>query len=212
MRYILNVDKQIKATDDVLSKIIDFPLYVAFNGEVTDESAKKFVEELEAAENAALKAGQEILPITINSPGGGIAAGLSMIDAIESCSLPIATIAIGEVMSFGASLFVCGAEGHRYIAPHARVMLHTAAGGMVGKSEDIQVSAAEINRMNKKMIQMLAKKCGHEYKDYFWDILMKDKHNSNWYMDAEEAVKHNIANKIHLPSFKVNLKLTHKFG
>jgi len=210
MRYILNLDKRIQATDEVLSKIVNFPIYVSFHGNVEEESSKKFVDEIKAAENAAIRSGQEILPVTINSAGGYVYDGLAMVDAIKACSVPVATIAEGKIMSMGTILFSCGAEGYRFISPDATVMVHTVSGGAVGKADDVATTAEEIKRLNKKLMKMLSKNCGHN-EDYFWDILKNKKLNSDWYMEPEEAVRHNLANKIHVPAFEVSLDLNFKF-
>jgi ATP-dependent Clp endopeptidase proteolytic subunit ClpP len=210
MRYILNVDRRIKTTDEQLHKFVEFPIFVEFHDSVTEDTSKKFVEEFRAAENAAVRSGQEILPVTIFSYGGSVYAGLKMVDAIKNCRIPVATIAEGAIMSFGTMLFSCGTEGHRYISPNTSVMIHQVSSGTHGKVADMTIDVRQADKLNEKMMKMMAKNCGH-HESYFSDKLKIDHGNSDWYLDADEAVKHNLANKIHVPTFTVDLSLKMKF-
>jgi len=209
MRYTLNVDKRIKTPDDVASKMWDLPVYVTFEGDVTEESAVKFRENLKSAENAALKVDQKVLPVSIDTFGGDCYACLGMIDAMNACSVPIATVVEGKAMSAGAFLFSCGKDGHRYIGPSATIMIHTVALGKHGKIDEFRSSANEGDRLNDKLLRMMSKNCGH-HEDYYKDRL-KENDMADWYLDANAAVKHNLANKVHLPAFTVNVSMDFDF-
>ena len=122
MRYLVDLDSRIRL--DKAEEQLDLPVYIVFSGDFNEESAKKFRHELEIAEAHAKKSKQDIIPVVIDSYGGSVYALLSMIDAIDHCKIPIATIVEGKAMSCGAVLFTCGAEGHRYVGPHATVLIH----------------------------------------------------------------------------------------
>lgn len=208
MKYIINIDPRIKIKN--FEEHCNVPVYIRFSGDFTEASAEKFCEELEAAEDVALKSGQEVIPVVINSYGGEIYALLAMIDMIKACKVPIATIVEGKAMSAGAALFCMGAEGHRYIGPNATVMIHEASSGAFGKNEEIKSSSAETDRLNQHMLKMMAKNCGKE-ENYFVDIIHEKKH-ADWYLDAKECLKHNIANVIGIPTFTVDFIIKQKFG
>ena len=184
----------------------NLPVYVGFSGGIDADSGKKFVENMEAAENAAIKAGQKILPITINSSGGCVYAARGMIDAIQKCSLTVATVAESKAMSAAAWLFSCGAEGHRYVSPSATLMIHTVSTSHKGKIDAVKVNTKEAERLNKLMFKSMSVNCGH-HDDYFKDLLKNDHTNSEWFLDAQDALKHNLANKIGAPSMTINVKL-----
>lgn len=211
MRYVVNVDKRLKVPDELAQKFWSLPVFIDFQGDVNEESAKKFIDNLKVGENAAIEAGQEILPVTINSYGGSVYACLGMIDAMKQCTLPIATIVESKAMSCGAYLFTNGAEGHRYIAPNATVMIHPVSLGSYGKINEIKTNAKEGDRLNEKMFQQMAENCGHK-DDYFKKILEKEHINADWYLDPRDCLKHNIANKIGVPTMTVDISLSYKLA
>lgn len=211
MRYILDVDERIRLTEEMMHKLWKLPRFVSFSGEFTEESARKFREELEATEDAALSAKQPMIPIVIDSYGGSVYGLFSMIDAIKACSLPVATIVESKAMSAGAVLFSCGAEGHRYIAPNATVMIHSAAGHSGGKVHEAKADVRELDRLNEKLFKIMAKNCGQP-EGFFWDIVVKDKHMADWFLDADEAKKLNLANHIGLPKLVTKVSLDFTFG
>jgi ATP-dependent protease ClpP protease subunit len=210
MRYNLNADKRIKLPTKTLGEAFCFPAYVSFVGEFNEDSAKKFRDSLEMAENVAKEAEQEIIPIVIDSYGGTVYALLSMIDAIKNCSLPVATIVESKAMSCGAYLFAYGAEGHRYIGPRATVMIHPVSSMSYGKIDDIKATTGESDRLNKLVFKELDENCGKE-EDYFLNEL-KERRMADWHLTPEDCVKHGLANHIHLPSLNVDIEIKIKFG
>lgn len=207
MRYVINVDPRIPLKD--VEGTCDVPVYVQFLGSVTEASASKFCEELQKAEDICLKSQQEVLPIIIDSYGGDVYALMGMIDMIEACKVKIATIVEGKAMSCGAILFSCGAEGYRFVAPNATVMIHEVSSFAFGKNEEIKASTVEADRLNSRIMEIMARNCGKK-DTYFSDIVHEKKH-ADWYLDAEECVQHNLANHIAIPRFTVDVKMEHKF-
>lgn len=209
MRYNLKIDPRLKAPEELSTKCWDIPMYLTMDGEINEESAKKFRDGLATAEDTAYRSKQKIIPITIDTPGGSAYALLSMIDAIKNCSVPVATIVEARAFSAGAILFSCGAEGHRYMGPNATLMIHsTGITHISGKVDDVKVSVEEMSRINDKVYKIMSRNCGQE-EDYFINII-QSKH-VDWYLSPEEALKHNLANKIKTPSFEVKVELSHKF-
>lgn len=207
MKYIVNVDPRIRIKD--VEAHCHIPVYLSFRGDVTEDSAAKFCEELQDAEDQCLKSGQEVLPIVIDSYGGSIYALFSMIDMLNSCKVKLATIVEGKAMSAGSVLFTCGAEGYRFIGPNATVMIHEASSMVFGKNEDIKASSAEVERLNNKLFTLMARNCGKK-DTYFADIVHEKKH-ADWYLDADECIKHGLASHVGLPQYTVDIKISHKF-
>ena len=134
---------------------------------------------------------------------------MSMISDIKHSNIPIATIVQGKAMSCGAVLFSFGAEGHRYMDPDATVMIHDVSSMGWGKVEEIKADAAETERLNQKLYTMMAKNCGH-HKDYFLDII-HDKGHADWFLDVDEAHKHNLSNHARVPTLKISANIQFKF-
>lgn len=208
MKYQINIDSRISLPDG--EKCLEIPAFVKFTGDFTEESAAKFRAELNMAESHARAAKQDVIPVIIDSYGGEVYSLLSMIDAIDACDMPVATIVESKAMSCGAVLFSCGAEGHRYMGPNATVMVHDVSSMAWGKLEEMKVSVTETERLSKVVFERMSKNCGHK-KDYFEDLLSKKKHQ-DWFLDTKEAKKHNLANHLKLPIMQVDIQMTHSFG
>jgi ATP-dependent Clp protease protease subunit len=208
MKYNVVIDPRIKIKN--LEEHCNIPIYIRFTGDVSEESAEKFCEELEGAEDMALRSGQSIIPIVINSYGGDVYALFSMVDQINSCKVPVATIVEGKAMSAGAVLFTCGAEGHRYIAPNATLMIHEVSSWSGGKNEEIKASSIEVDRLNERLMKLMAKNCGK--KDNYFIDLVHEKRHADWFLTPQECLQHNIATVIGCPGFEVTFSMDSKFG
>ena len=176
------------------------PVVVRVN-KFDEESAKKFDEAISSAHNT----GQKIIPIIIDSYGGSVYSLMSMISTVKHAKIPIAMIVEGKAMSCGAVLFSFGDEGYRFIDPNATIMIHDVSGMDMGKVEDLKAGAKEADRLNSIVYKMLANNCGKK-DDYFMKIVDKKKH-SDWFLDADEAKKHNLANHIRVPSMSINVSV-----
>ena len=176
------------------------PIIIRVN-KFNEESAKKFVDSMAAAHNT----GQKIIPVVIDSYGGEVYSLMAMIAAINDAELPVATIIEGKAMSCGAILFSCGEEGLRFMDRHATLMIHDVSSMEWGKVEELKASAKEADRLNDKVYKMMARNCGKK-DDYFLKIVDKKKH-ADWFLDAEEAKKHNLANQIRLPTMNIDVSV-----
>ena len=119
----------------------------------------------------------------INSPGGSVTAGLAIYDAMQIVRPNIRTYSIGQCASMAAWLLAAGEPGKRYALPNARVMIHQPLGGATGQATDIDIQAAEIINIKKRMIDILSKHTGKEYDQVARDI-DRDKFMSS--VDAKE--------------------------
>jgi len=171
-----------------------------------DETAAK---EFAAGVCKAQNTGQPILPVIIDSYGGQVYSLMSMISDIKHSRIPVATIVQGKAMSCGAILFSFGAEGKRYIDPDATLMIHDVSSMNWGKVEEIKASAEETERLNRKVYEMMAENCGH-HKDYFLDII-HDRGHADWFLEADDCLKHNLANHTHIPTFKITASVKFDF-
>lgn len=199
MKNLVTIDPLIKIRKVV--DLIDEP-YVIHVQNFNEEAAIKFSADL----NKAHSTGQKIIPIIIDSFGGYVYSCLSMVTELQHASLPIATIALGKAMSCGSVLLSCGHEGYRFVAPNATVMLHEVSSHECGKNQEIQASAKETARLNKYLFQLMAKNCGHTDKNYFLNEIYARK-NADWFLTPADAVKHKLANKVHLPHFATTISV-----
>ena len=61
----------------------------------------------------------------------------------------ITTICFGQAASAAAVLLAAGAKGKRLALPHARILIHQPYAGAQGQASDIELIAAEIQRMKR---------------------------------------------------------------
>ena len=195
MKHIVKVSPLVK--DVELRKQ---PIIVRVN-KFTEESAKKFSDNLAAAHNT----GQKIIPVVIDSYGGQVYSLMAMIAAIKDAELPVATIVEGKAMSCGAILFSFGEEGLRFMDSDATLMIHDVSSMDRGKVEELKAGAKEADRLNERVYKMMARNCGKK-DDYFMKLIDKKKH-ADWFLDADEAKKHNLANQLRIPTMNINVSV-----
>jgi ATP-dependent Clp protease protease subunit len=174
------------------------PIIVRVN-KFTEDSAKKFHQEMAMAHSS----GQKVIPVVIDSYGGQVYSLMSMIAAIKSSELPVATIVEGKAMSCGAVLLSFGEEGMRFADPDATVMIHDVSSGGHGKIEELKADVKEAERLDEKIFTMMARNCGK--KDDFFKKKVFNKKHADWFMDAQEAKKHGLVNHLRVP--KLNIKV-----
>jgi len=197
IKYLSPLLKEPKLVDDL-------PVIIRVR-KFDEVSARDFSTAMRKAQNT----GQPVVPVIIDSYGGQVYSLMSMISDIKHSKLPVATIVQGKAMSCGAILFSFGAENHRYMDPDATLMIHDVSSMNWGKVEEIKASAAETERLNKKVYQMMAKNCG-QCKNYFLDIIHEKSH-AEWFLDIKEAEKHNLATHRHIPELKIEARVSFKF-
>jgi ATP-dependent Clp protease, protease subunit len=157
-------------------------------GAVHDDSAEKVVNRLLFLE--ASDPGKDIF-FYINSPGGVVTSGMVIYDAMKMISSPVHTICMGLAASMGSILLSGGTKGKRLIWPNGRVMIHQPSlGGMYGQATDIEITAAEIQKIKEISAEILAKNCGKKYEQ-----VIKDFDRDHW-MNAKEAMDYGIVDGI----------------
>ncbi|MBN2389601.1 MAG: ATP-dependent Clp protease proteolytic subunit [Anaerolineae bacterium] len=136
------------------------------------------------------------ISLYINSPGGEISAGLAIYDTIQLIQAPVSTIAVGMTASMATVLLTAGTKGRRYALPYATIHLHQPLGGVQGQAADIEIAAKEILRQRDLLNGILRH---HTDLDDAQIARLTDR---DFYMTAQEAVKHNIVDKVLEPTDK----------
>ena len=130
------------------------------------------------------------IQIYINSPGGGVYAGLGIYDTMQFIKPDVATICTGMAASMGAVLLCAGAPGKRSGLTHSRVMIHQPLGGAQGQASDIEITAREIIQLKKELYDIIAKHSGQEY-----DKVYNDSDRDYW-MRADKAKEYGMIDEI----------------
>ena len=130
------------------------------------------------------------IQIYINSPGGGVYAGLGIYDPMQFIGPDVATICTGIAASMAAVLLCAGADGKRSGLTHSRVMIHQPLGGAQGQASDIEITAREILKLKKELYEIIAKHSGQKY-----DKVYEDSDRDYW-MKAPEAKKYGMIDEV----------------
>lgn len=129
--------------------------------------------------------------IYVNSPGGSVTAGMAIIDTMHHIKPDVATVCVGMAASMGSLILSQGAKGKRSILPNAEVMIHQPLGGAYGQATDIDITARHILKTRDRLNKMLAKATGQKLTQIEKDV------DRDFFMDAEEALKYGIVDKIY---------------
>lgn len=122
----------------------------------------------------------------VNSPGGSVTAGLSIVDTMNHIKPDVATVCTGIAASMGSIILSQGAKGKRSILPNAEVMIHQPWGGTQGQASDIEITARHILKTRDRLNKMLVKASGQALK-----TIEKDT-DRDFFMDAEEAKQYGL--------------------
>jgi ATP-dependent Clp protease protease subunit len=154
---------------------------------VTDEIASLII-----AQMLFLEAEDPDKDITfyVNSPGGGVTAGLAIYDTMQYVRCDIVTLCMGQAASMGALLLTAGTKGKRYALPNSRILIHQPMGGFQGQATDIDIHAQEILRMRADLNKILAFHTGQNIRK------IKKDTERDYFMNAEEAKKYGIIDKV----------------
>ena len=97
----------------------------------------------------------------INSPGGSFTALMAIYDTMQYVRPDVQTVCLGQAASAAAVLLAAGAPGKRAALPNARVLIHQpATQGTQGQVSDLEIQAAEIERMRRLMEDTLSHHTG----------------------------------------------------
>lgn len=134
---------------------------------------------------------QKDIYLYVNSPGGSVTAGLSIIDTMHHIKPNVATVCVGMAASMGSLILSQGEKGKRFILPNAEVMIHQPSGGAYGQASDIDITAKHIIKTRDRLNKMLAKSTGQKLTKIQQDV------DRDFFMDAEEAKEYGIVDKIY---------------
>jgi len=134
--------------------------------------------------------GSEDITMHIDSPGGSVKSGLSIVDVMDYIKCDIRTINTGMAASMGSVLLGAGTKGKRSSLRFSKVMLHQSSGGADGNIQDARISMVEWEKTNKILFELLGGYCGKTA-----DVVMKDSARDLW-LSSDEALDYGIIDEI----------------
>ncbi len=126
----------------------------------------------------------------INSPGGGVYAGLGLYDTMQFVTPDIATICTGMAASMAAVLMAAGAPTKRSALRHSRIMMHQPSAGAAGQASDVQITVNEVRKIKHELYDILSTHTGQTI-----EKVAKDSNRDFW-MTAEEAKEYGLVDEV----------------
>jgi ATP-dependent Clp protease protease subunit len=183
--YILE-ERELRVTQmDIFSRLMmDRVLWVA--GTVNDNMSTIVQAQLMFLDSVD----KRDITMHIDSGGGSVKSGLSMVDVMEYITSDIKTVNTGMAASMGSVLLGAGTKGKRSSLRHSTTMLHQSSGGFSGNIQDAEIDWTEWKKVNKELFNLLGSYCGKKPEQ-----VMKDATRNLW-LNAEEALKYGIIDEI----------------
>ncbi len=128
--------------------------------------------------------------IYVNSPGGGVYAGLGIYDTMQYIRPDVATICTGMAASMGAVLLCAGEKGKRSALKHSRVMIHQPLGGAQGQASDMEITLKEMLKLKKELYEIISTHSGQDF-----DRIEKDSDRDYW-MTSDEAKEYGMIDEV----------------
>lgn len=128
------------------------------------------------------------IDLYINSPGGSVYAGYSILDTMDFIQPDVNTMVCGMAASMAFILSISGKN--RMALKHSRLMQHQPLGSASGQASDIAITAKQIEILKKELYEIISEKTGKPYK-----TVEKDCDRDYW-MTASEALKYGAIDSI----------------
>ena len=156
-------------------------------GPVNDQSANVVVAQLLFLESE--NPDKDIF-FYINSPGGSVSAGMSLVDTMQFIKPAVSTLCMGMAASMGAFLMAAGAKGKRMALPNSRIMIHQPSGGTQGQATDIEIQAREILKLRESLNAILAERTGQPIEKIRLDS------ERDYFMSSDEAKDYGLIDQV----------------
>ncbi len=126
----------------------------------------------------------------IDSPGGSVKSGLSMVNVMDYIKSDIRTICTGMAASMGSVLLGAGTKGKRSSLEDSEIMLHQSSGGAVGNIQDAEITMVWWKRKNDRLFELLGQYCGKTTEQVKTDA------TRDLWLSAQEALDYGLIDEI----------------
>ena len=171
---------------DIYSRLLKEKI-IFLTGPIDDNLSNLNVAQLLFLESEDPKAD---ISLYINSPGGSVTAGLSILDTMNFIKPSVSTLCVGQAASMGAVLLCAGDNKKRFCLSNSRVMIHQPLGSFQGQATDFEIQAKEILSIRKRLNEILSKNTGQTIKK-----IQSDTERDN-FMNPEDAKKYGLIDEI----------------
>jgi len=184
--YVIEQTNRGERSYDIYSRLLKDRI-IFLGEEVSDYSANVIIAQLLFLD---AEDPDKDINLYINSPGGSVSAGLAIYDTMKFIKADVSTICIGIAASMGAFLLSGGTKGKRFALPNSEVMIHQPSGGARGQATDIQIMADHIQRIKRRLAEIMAENTGQPY-----EKVLADSERDN-FMSAQQALDYGLIDSI----------------
>jgi len=173
---------------DVFSKLL-MDKIIFLGTEINDDVANIIVAQLLWLEQQT----DSDITLYINSGGGSVISGYSIIDVCNFIKNDITTVITGVAASMAAVISSNGAKGKRFALPHAKFMIHQprmSFGNNTMVASDIIIEAEEINKTKEELYKTLSSNSNFSIEE-IRSLSERDK----WY-NMQEAIQCGFVDEI----------------
>lgn len=159
---------------------------ILLSGEIDKALAERVVRQLFLMEEAS----DEPIKVFIDSPGGDADAGYAIFDTLRFIKPEVYTIGMGLVASAGALVLLAADKDKRLGFPNSHYLIHQPLSGIRGNATEIEIHAREVEKLRKKINELISEETGKEFKQ-----VEKDTDRDFW-MSASEAAEYNLISRV----------------
>jgi ATP-dependent Clp protease, protease subunit len=159
---------------------------ILLSGEINKDLAERVIRQMLLMEAD----GDGPIKMLIDSPGGDADAGYAIFDMMRFIKPPVYTIGMGLVASAASLILLAADKEHRHALPNSHYLIHQPLSGIRGVATEIEIHARELDRLRRKINQLIADETGQPL-----EKVEKDTDRDFW-MTAEEAQKYGLVARI----------------
>lgn len=172
---------------DIYSKLLNDRI-IFLNGEIDDYSAELVKSQLLYLDSLDHK---KDIKLYINSGGGSIIDGLSIIDTMDYIRPDVVTINSGMCASMAAVILCCGTKGKRKALKRSRTMIHQPSvyiGDVQGSQLEIEYKEMEFLKI--QLYEIISEKTGQKFKKVHKDC------DRDYWLSSEDSISYGLIDHI----------------
>lgn len=146
-------------------------------------SAKEFAASLDALPDDTSE-----IRLHINSPGGEVYEGITMLNALRNHRARV--VAVVDGLAASAASFLAAGADEVVMGRNSQLMIHDAWGLGIGNAEDMREIASRLDKISDNIASVYADKAGGSVADWRAAMLAE-----TWY-SADEAVAAGLADRV----------------
>lgn len=146
------------------------------------------LQEQASAVEAEMVEPPETISIYLNTEGGDIDLGFSMLDLLDNLSAPVTVVACGRVYSMGIYLLITADQ--RLAMPHTKFLIHPSETELAGRNSDVRAAIDVIDQDMDRLMGLFAKQTGRDPKE------IEEDHDRDTWLTASEAKSYGIVDGI----------------